>query len=412
MIVGHVGPPPRRIGGPAGYLHQLQAGAASDPAPRHDVRFPAVAATAAQPKSPAPPPLGLLTRARRKIFGPKFYRPSIAGLLRAGGDVDRMMREMMTTVSAESEASLDAALRDADVIFTHEPFAAEQALARRRPGQQVWMLCHQVTPLALYIVWSWGVPEADWRTLVSYPDVRTWTDWEIDVWSRVDRLIIPCAEAGESFRTIDTRFNALLDRASFVLSGAAAPETSGAASAEQRRHAEADPPRLGLYLGSAEPYRGFDALAAAVERLPPDIRLAIAVAGPHPSKVPSHPIFRALGRVDDVAGLLASVDFLINVNRFNLFDLSTIEATQAGKALLLHAFGGNRAFARLGAGCVMLDDVEPATIGNGLMRMAAIDKASLQALGRRSRACWEQHLTPPHMWDRHLALYDEAARAR
>src|SRR5260370_3439269 len=53
---------------------------------------------------------------------------------------------------------------------------------------------------------------------------------------------------------------------------------------------------------------------------------------------------------------LASVDFLINVNRFTLFDLSTIEAAQAARPLLLHAVGGNRTFERLGAGCIMLDD--------------------------------------------------------
>jgi hypothetical protein len=113
--------------------------------------------------------------------------------------------------------------------------------------------------------------------------------------------------------------------------------------------------------------------------------------------------------VEDVASLLASVDFLINVNRFNLFDLSTIEATQAGKPLLLHAVGGNRAFDRLGAGCVMLNDLRPGTIAAGLMRLAALDEQSLRALGGKSRACWEQQLTPRHMWDRHLELYDEGA---
>jgi glycosyltransferase involved in cell wall biosynthesis len=164
-----------------------------------------------------------------------------------------------------------------------------------------------------------------------------------------------------------------------------------------------------LYLGSPEPYRGFDALVAAVERLPAHAKLSIAVAGPHPGKVPDHPAFRALGRVEDVASLLESIDFLINVNRFTLFDLSTIEATQAGKPLLLHAVGGNRAFVRIGAGCVMLDNLLPDTIARGLLEMATLDPESLRALGARSRACWERELTPRHMWDRHLALYDQVS---
>jgi glycosyltransferase involved in cell wall biosynthesis len=164
---------------------------------------------------------------------------------------------------------------------------------------------------------------------------------------------------------------------------------------------------VGVYLGSPEPYRGFDALIAAVERLA-DTPVVIAVAGPNPARVPAHPALRALGRVEDISSLLASADFLINVNRFTLFDLSTIEAAEAGKPLLLHAAGGNRAFERLGAGCVMLPDLQPATIADGLARMASADAATLAELGRKSRACWEQHLTPHAMWQRHLALYDRA----
>jgi len=408
MIVAHVGPPPRRIGGPAGYLHQLQSGASTDPQPRHVVRFPP--ASIAAPKRPSPPPLSLLTRLRRKVIGPKFYRPSIDELSAPGGLVDRMLHDIATDTCAESQASL-ASGSGADAIFTHDPFSAEAALRQRSSGQQVWMMCHGVTPIVLYAVWSWGIPEADWRSFLDYPDVRTWIDWELDVWSRVDRLIFPSSEATESFRVIDSRFAPLADRAEFVLSGAAAPVRTAASGADLSGPRSQNK-RVALYLGSAEPYRGFDALLAAAEILPPNVNLAIAVAGPPASKVPEHPLVRALGRVDDVAQLFASVDFLINVNRFSLFDLSTIEASEAGKPLLLHAVGGNRTFERLGAGCVMLRDLEPATIAAGLTYMAALEESTLLALGRISRECWERQLTPRHMWERHLALYDMTGARR
>src|SRR4029453_11070893 len=99
----------------------------------------------------------------------------------------------------------------ADLIFTHDPFSAESALRQRASSQQVWMMCHGVTPIVLYAVWSWGIPEADWRSFLDYPDVRTWIDWELDVWSRVDRVVFPCPEATESFRIIDLHFDALAD---------------------------------------------------------------------------------------------------------------------------------------------------------------------------------------------------------
>jgi glycosyltransferase involved in cell wall biosynthesis len=408
MIVAHVGPPPRRIGGPAGYLHQLQSGASTDLQPRHVVRFPQ--ASTPTSKRPQPPQLSFLTRLRRKVIGPKFYRPSVKDLSASDGLVDRMLRDIATDTCAESQASL-ASSSGADVIFTHDPFSAEAALRQRAGSQQVWMMCHGVTPIVLYAVWSWGIPEADWRSFLDYADVRRWIDWELDVWARVDRLIFPCPEATDSFRVIDARFNPLADRAQFALSGAAAPprradpSPSGADLLGPRPAGT----RVGLYLGSAEPYRGFDALLAAAEIVSPNVNLLIAIAGPPSSKVPRHPLMRALGRVDDVAQLFASVDFLINVNRFSLFDLSTIEATEAGKPLLLHAVGGNRAFERLGAGCVMLRDLEPATIAAGLTHVASLEQSTLITLGRQSRECWERQLTPRHMWDRHLALYDAAS---
>ena len=350
-----------------------------------------------------------------------------------------MLREIATDTCAESQASLASSV-GADVIFSHDPFSAESALRQRGGSQQVWMMCHGVTPIVLYAVWSWGIPEADWRSFLDYPDVRTWIDWELDVWSRVDRLVFPCPEATESFRIIDSRFDALADRGHFVLSGAAAPgrrrgvdasssgadgsasanlatsganlATSGANLATSGANLlgpQSPGTRVGLYLGSAEPYRGFDALLAAADVLPPGVNLAIAVAGPPTSKVPQHRFMRALGRVDDVAALFASVDFLINVNRFSLFDLSTIEAAEAGKPLLLHAVGGNRTFERLGAGCMMLRDLEPATIAAGLAHAASLEESMLLSLGRQSRECWERQLTPRHMWERHLALYDAAS---
>jgi glycosyltransferase involved in cell wall biosynthesis len=385
----------------------LKAAALADASPRHDVRFPA-ASTGVQPRAEsARSRIGLLTRIRRKIVGPKFYRPSIQDVARAGGVIEQLVRDMASGVREETSDSLAAALADADIIFTHEPFSAEDAMAQRRGGQQVWMMCHGIVPMALYLAWSWALPEQEWGDLVGYPDVRASIDWELGIWSRVDRLILPCDEAGDSFRTIEPRFAEVLTRAHHLLSGASAPPSSrGAGPAALQRSRAVDPPRLGLYLGNPEPYRGFDALIAGLDRLPSDARLTIAVAGPHPSKVPAHPALHALGRVEDVAGLLASVDFVVNVNRFTLFDLSTIEATEAGKPLLLHAVGGNRAFARLGAGCVMLDDLQPGTIAGGLAMMASMEQARLAQLGRQSRTCWEAHLTPRGMWERHLALYD------
>ena len=407
MIVAHVGPPLARTGGPAGYLYQLQSAAAEAPVARHDVRFP-VARRVTPPVSQRSDLWSVLGRVKRALFGePEFYRPPQGDLAARGGNIDRMMRELKDQIRSDTGTSLDAAA-DADVVFTHDSFSTEAALERRRPGQRIWMMCHAVTPIGLYAAWSWGVPEADWQSLRELPDVSWWCDWELGIWKQVDGLVIPCAEAAESFAAVDARFGDVLAGARYVLSGASAPPSAGVGadlfSGRQPSH------RIGLYLGSPEPYRGFDALMEAVRLLPLDADVGVAVAGPDPGKVPPHPLLRPLGRVEDVGALLASVDFLINVNRFTLFDLSTIEAAQAGRPLLLHAVGGNRAFERLGAGCVMLGDLAPRTIADRLAEIASLDRTTLDALGQKSRTCWERQLTPRHMWERHLALYDEMSK--
>jgi glycosyltransferase involved in cell wall biosynthesis len=106
--------------------------------------------------------------------------------------------------------------------------------------------------------------------------------------------------------------------------------------------------------------------------------------------------------------LLAAVDALINVNRLSLFDLSTIEALEAGRPLLLSPVGGNRTFRDLGAGCVMLDGLDPAAIARGLATCFQMTGSAKDELGRRSRACYDAHLTLRHLRDRHLAAYDAA----
>src|SRR5206468_6673695 len=144
VVVGHVGPPTGRTGGPAGYLHQLKSAAAADSHPRHDVRFPLVSAGTRASAAPSPQqtPASALSRLRRKLFGPRFYRPPASELAHPGGVVDHMMRRITADVCADTRPSLGSAVAQADVVFTHDPFSTEAAL-RQRPGhQQVWMMCH------------------------------------------------------------------------------------------------------------------------------------------------------------------------------------------------------------------------------------------------------------------------------
>ncbi len=168
---------------------------------------------------------------------------------------------------------------------------------------------------------------------------------------------------------------------------------------------------VGAFVGNRQPYRGLDALLAGLERLDDADAIpgCIAVAGPPVEQVPASRRVRPLGPVHDVAGLLQAVDFVVNVNRFSLFDLSTIEALEAGRPLLLHAVGGNRTFASLGAGCVMISSLAPEEVAGGVSAIFTMLPRDREALAARSYATYARELTLEHLARRHLALYSGAA---
>jgi glycosyltransferase involved in cell wall biosynthesis len=378
----------------------------------HDVTFPAEDVPVLKPPpTPTTRVRGTLSRLKRTVLGaPVMYRPTADDMRQEGGVVDRLVRDAIASTQAEAAASVNAA-GNADVLFTHEAAVAEQMLSTRREGQQVWLMLHSPMPLGLYLGWNWGVPEWAWADVAALPDTRRWAEWEAGLCRAVDRVIIPCAEAVDELVKADAAF-LRMPRVDYVLTGASAPTPAGERPprAELRRRWNLpDGTPVGLYLGTRQAYRGFDVLMDAVHALPSSVRGLVAVAGPSPDAVPSHERVRALGMVREVGDLLQAVDFVINVNRFSLFDLSVIEAAEAGRPLLLHAIGGNRWFESHGLGCVPIPDVAPATVTAGLSDLFSMPDAERRTMGDASRRCYDEYLTRRHMWRGHCALYDLAA---
>jgi glycosyltransferase involved in cell wall biosynthesis len=416
MIVAHLGPRSGRQGGPAGYLAELGAAVAGVTAPHTVLVPPAAPEPVRLPRSSINALSTVLRRARRTWIGaPQFGRPFARDLAREGGPAHAQIAAAWDAMQRESRESLVAAAEaSADVLFAHDAPTAEAALVGRSHNRQVWLMAHNPMPLGLYLAWCWGVPEERWETVAAYPDVRSSTDREFRVFSEVDRLLFPSPEAGRELARVDARFERVVAKATWLLTGASPPprqQPDTAAGDTRRRWGLGSDSTVGLFIGNALAYRGLDLLIAALDLLPPASALpgVVAVAGCPADTLPFHRRLRALGHVRDVAGLLSAVDFVVNVNRFSLFDLSTIEAAQAGRPLLLSPVGGNLTFRNLGAGAVMLDGLSPADTARGLERMFSLPAAERAALGARSRAAWEGHLTPSHLRARHLALYEEAA---
>ena len=409
-VVAHIGSPLARSGGPAGVVRQLKAGFAVCGTGGHRIILPPEA-----PADASPPPrltdrlMAPVRKLRHAIYGPpKQYRPDIATLKAERGHAERVMSTVWSDGIANAARQLDAAA-DADLLIMHDVPGASLALQRRRPGQQVWLVMHPPLPLALFHIWCYAVPEEEWQSIVDYPDVRRWIDRELDVWRRVDRVFIATPDALDELVRVDPRF-ATAGRMIYALTGASAGPVRDepATTLRGRWGLPLDQP-VGLFLGNTQPYRGFDRLLSALDALPDPAAVPgmIVVAGPPALTVPRHDRLRPLGPVSDVGGLLRAVDFFVNVNRFNLFDLSIIEAAEAGLPLLLHRTGGNRSFERLGAGCVMFNSLEPREVAEAIAAMFAMRPDERRELGERSRVCHALHLTPERYARRHLAMYNE-----
>ena len=407
----HVGPRLERTGGPAGYLLQLRDAATAHGETRHEVWFPPIAA----PRSTGKGPSRLrreLGRAKRAVFGkPHLDRPSRHEMERKQGFVAELYRKSKLASSEQTMQNLldGGAHRGADVLFVHDILSVD-AVFEHRGDAEIWLMIHSPMPMGLYFGWNWGVPEAPWREIASLPDVQAAIDEEIESWSRVDRLVFPCEEAFEELVRVDERFASVETPRELVLSGSNVRAEPPGARARHEWNLPEDE-IVGLFLGNGLAYRGLDVLIESLSSLPSPRELpgVVAVAGPSPDSLPSHPRLRRLGRVNDVPGLLHCADFVVNTNQFSLFDLSNIEGAGAGKPFLLHAVGGNETLRDLGAGCETFAELTPTSVASALTTMFTKSRDELERLGRSSRECYQLHLTAERMWRRHLELYDRAA---
>jgi len=400
MRIAHVGPLLTRTGGPAGYLLELSRQAEESSAEsRHLIRFPE-ASSGAPRKLTSSPMLGYLRRWKRVVLGPpRFSRPSREEMNKKGGVINDLLTRAARASVELCRPSFDS---PADVYFVHDVFAVEAAKAKSSSAE-VWLMIHSPMPMGLYLAWNWGHPEWPWEEIAALPDVRRWIEKELETWRLVDRVVLPCPEALEELVRVDPRFADASATIEYLLTGSSVVSPGSSKGSHSRE-------LLGLFLGSDQAYRGLDMLFQALAFLPDQRELPgqIALAGPDPDSTPSHPRVRKLGRVENVPALLASVDFLVNTNRFSLFDLSNIEAAAAGKPLLLHAVGGNKALSRLGAGCRLFEPLTAEALAKGLVEMFSMGRDVLAAQGARSKECYERHLTAKAMWLRHLELYDKA----
>ena len=178
MIVAHVGPPAARQGGPAGYLAQLAA--------RHSMTYGSGHTTFACRRGrhrQRHAPLPRLRRGRlatRATIAPNVSRA--AAILSAG---DRAAADGWRTGARDCSTAWEGAQRGSaaalagrrrrkcrHAVRARHPRCRSRARRRGRQGSRSGCSSTVPMPIALYIVWCWGVPERPGRRSRSFPTCR------------------------------------------------------------------------------------------------------------------------------------------------------------------------------------------------------------------------------------------------
>ncbi|MGC5168495.1 glycosyltransferase family 29 protein [Luteimicrobium sp. DT211] len=103
---------------------------------------------------------------------------------------------------------------------------------------------------------------------------------------------------------------------------------------------------------------------------------------------------------DKLLALLDYADYYVMLHRSSIFDLATLEAMRAGKALVLSPVGGNLEV-DLDGNVLFVDD---ATIDDACR---VIESRDAVAWGERNRRVFEDHFSLAHFAERYRAMLDE-----
>lgn len=136
-----------------------------------------------------------------------------------------------------------------------------------------------------------------------------------------------------------------------------------------------------LALGRLHPEKGHDVAVAALGLL--RTRATLLVAGPGEWRLPPHPDVVLLGYRDDVPGLLAAADVLLQPSRCEEgAPLSVIEAQMAGTPVVATRVGGVPEIVEEGVTAFLVPKEDPAAMAEALDRALAVDRVRWKEQGR------------------------------
>lgn len=227
--------------------------------------------------------------------------------------------------------------------------------------------------------------------------------------SRADILVFPTEYAMEPYANTWPSFKKIIEHTKlmFMLSGTAKPRPKLPREAIRRRYGISDSAFVVSYVGRHNQIKGYDLLKeAASSILSSRTDIVFLIGGKEgPISKLENSRWIEVGWTDDPHSLMQASDLFVLPNRETYFDLVLLEALSLGLPVLATSTGGNRWFE--GHEGVVLTECTPLAIERTIARLANLGKQSMRKMGISNLALYEREFTTKAFAARYLNLLEE-----
>ncbi|MDN0068604.1 glycosyltransferase family 4 protein [Collinsella ihumii] len=227
--------------------------------------------------------------------------------------------------------------------------------------------------------------------------------------NRADILVFPTEYSVEPYLNSWPRFAEIIKnkRLMYLLTGIKEPSPKVERSSVRELYNIPESAFVVCYTGRHNEIKGYDLLKEAAEPLlESHPNIVFLVAGKQaPLRGIDHSRWIEAGWTDDPHSLMRASDLFVLPNRETYFDLVLLEALAVGIPVLATRTGGNKWFSQQDG--IILVDPNPSSLKRGICQLVSKDKEALQKMGLSNRALYEREFTNEVFACRYLKLLEE-----
>lgn len=213
--------------------------------------------------------------------------------------------------------------------------------------------------------------------------------------ARADRIIFPCREAEEPYFNTWDGYLQVRDESklSYLPTGIAPVEARTDRATIREKYGIPDDAFLMSYVGRHNSIKGYDILLEEIPVQLEDPNTWMIVAGKESSEFrPDHPRWIEVGWTDDPYSIVAAADVFILPNRQTYFDIVMLEVLSLGQIVVATRTGGNKYFSQFDSLGLLFFDIADG-FGGDIERVRLMSEEERKDAREFNRKLYESHFT-------------------